>query len=147
MSRLTIGILVSLLLFLGIANSDESYVPTENEEYFGTWINKEYDNEPAWAKWVIKPDGTWKAYGKEDSEEYPSAEGPYTIAEKWTDDSGDVWYKISWTNLLMGYRGYGLIHISNSGSTMEAAYGRSDYPKVIDRTKSWWNYGGIHYKK
>jgi hypothetical protein len=120
-------------------------VPTENEEYYGTWINEEYDGTLTWAKWVINPDGTWASFAETTSMENPKGAGLYILAVKWTDANGDVWYKMSWKNELLEKSGYGLIHISYSGSTMEVAYDPSDYPTKIDNTKSWRRNGGIHH--
>ena len=100
-----------------------------------------------WAKWVIRAYGTWAAYGKADSEEYPHGEGPYTITDKWKDENGDIWYKMKWTNELGFGSGYGLLHISDSGSKMEAAYDMADFPTEIDPAKSWFSYGGIHHRQ
>jgi hypothetical protein len=135
------------MLFANFAHSEEPYVPKDNEEYYGTWINEKYDSKPTWAKWVINPDGTWASYGKSTSEDSLKGEGPYTITAKWTDDKGYVWYKITWKNSLWGTSGYGLICISDSSVKMEAAYAASDYPEKIDSTLSFWQYGGIHYRE
>ena len=147
MIRLISVILFSQFLFANLAYAAEPYVPTENEEYYGTWYNEEYNNRSTWAKWEIKPNGKWASYGLKFMQIFQTAEGPYTIDDKWTDDNGDIWYKITWINDRSKGKGYGLIHISDSGSKMEAAYSPSDHPTKIDRTKPWWEYGGIHYRK
>ena len=147
MNRVITVTLVSLVFFINFAYSEEPYVPKENEEYYGTWVNDEYDNVYTWTKWEIKPDGTWTSYSKVQSEYILVGKGTYTLTAKWKDDKGGIWYKMTNKNDILEVNGYGLLHISDSGSTMEAAYGRSDYPTKIDPKKSFPAYGGIHYKK
>ena len=147
MHRLGIVILISLLLFVSFAHSEEAYVPKNNEELYDIWINKEYDKNAVWAKWVFNPNGTWASYRNSYEEESLSGEGPYKITDKWIGDKGDVWYKMTWENKNFGSSGYGLIHITNYRSTMEGAYSSWEYPIKIDKTITDWRYGGIHYRK
>lgn len=121
------------------------YVPKENEELYGTWVNEEYNSMIINARWDWKSDGNWASYPNTTGE--PNWKGKYSITEKWTDDSGAVWYKMTWKNEIYGKSGYGLIRIGDSGLTMETAFSFSAYPTKIDSTTSLWGYGGIYYRK
>ena len=144
MIRFFTALIVSLFLFANAVQANEPYVPKDKEELYGTWVNKEYANKYINSKWDFNSDGTWASY--RDTVGEPIWAGQYSITEKWTDAEGNIWYKIKWHNKWSGGSGFGLIKISDSGETMEAAYEEGDYPVKIDPTKSFWQYGGIHYK-
>ncbi len=145
MHRLFTAILVSLFLFVSFAHSEESYVPKENEQIYGIWVNEEYNATKVYARWDWNSDGTWAGYPKTTGE--PNQEGPYSITEKWTDAEGNVWYKVKWKNKWIGNTGFGLLKISDSGATIEASYLYTDYPAKIDPNKPFSEYAGIHHRK
>jgi hypothetical protein len=136
---------ISVIWGIQVFGEALAYVPKENEELYGTWVNEEYNSSTAHARWDYNSDGTWASYSWVPAE--PTWKGKYSITGKWTDKSGDVWYKITWVNEGWGTSGYGLIRIGDSGSTMESAYHMNEYPTKIDSTQSFWQYGGIHYRK
>lgn len=140
-----IAILVSLFLFANFVQADEPYVSKENEELYGIWVNKEYDGNYVHSKWNFNSDGTYASY--RDTIGDPVKAGQYSITGKWTDDKDNVWYKITWINKNSGINGFGLLKISNSGETLEAAYSLGDYPEKIDPNRTFWQYGGIHYRQ
>ena len=139
--------ILSIILPFNYAHSGEPYVPKENEEYYGTWVNEEYNNVDTYAKWVINSNGTWAGYDAVWLKDVPSSKGSFKIIAKWKDQNGDVWYKTTWKNETWGQSGYDLIHISDSGSTMEAASYTLDFPTKIDPTKPWPSYLGIHHRQ
>jgi hypothetical protein len=145
MHRLFTAILVSLIIFVSFAHSEEPYVPKENEELYGIWVNQEYNTTTVHARWDWNSDGTWASYPKTTGE--PNWEGPYSITEKWTDAEGNVWYKVKWEDKWLALKGFGLIKISDSGNTIEANYSYGDYPAKIDPNQGFWEYAGIHYRK
>ena len=128
-----IFVLAILIIFGSCATGKKAYVAKENEELYGIWINKKYDVTGELAKRDYNPDGTWAHYLTTTKKE-PEDEGIYTITEKWTDDMGNVWYKLTWEDTGWGRSGYGLIRIGDSGTTLEAAYSWTEYPTELDRT-------------
>jgi len=55
--------------------------------------------------------------------------GEFVITNKWIDSKGNIWYTIIF-KFYVQYN-YGLLKISNSGKTLEYAFG-NEYPKKID---------------
>jgi hypothetical protein len=117
--------LLILLLFLGsCATAKKSYVAEENEEYYGTWVNTDFNDRQ-----IINPDGTFEHYyGKSDK---PRWYGTFTISDKWTDSDGNIWYKTIVTNQV-GVRRYVLNRIDKSRGIWEYIYFSNDYPDELD---------------
>jgi hypothetical protein len=150
-SLLALVLAVTLLTFTGNLLAEEKvYVPIENEELYATWVNEKYDapqsGRAKHARWDYKSDGTWASYYKTGNDN-PAWMGKYSIAEKWTDDKGDVWYKVSFRNETAHVDCYALVCISDSGSTMESAHSLTTHPEKIDRDLPFYYYAGIHYRK
>ena len=145
MIRLLIVILISLILFTDAVQADGPYEPKEKEELYGIWVNEKYNGKPINSMWHYNSDGTWASYIETTGE--PIYGGRYSITGKMTDAEESLWYKIKCENKSDGVIVYGLLKISNSGETLEAAYSMGDYPAKIDPSKSFWQYGGIHYRK
>jgi hypothetical protein len=57
--------------------------------------------------------------------------GPYSIEDKWTDENGNIWYKIEYVTGAFEIL-YDLIKISDSNKTMEIMHGRVGYATEID---------------
>lgn len=142
---------ITFLAFTGNVFAEENvYVPKDNEEIYGTWVNKEYDSEQSnvsrHARWDIKSDGTWASYAKSDNAK-PTWSGTYSIVKKWTD-KGDVWYKITFKNQTYNnINCYAFTCIKDSGSTMESAHSLKTHRTNIDRELPFPDYAGIHYRK
>ena len=142
---------VSLVLFALIQVegwAQTKYVPKENEELYGTWINDKSKNSQHMQKEVITSDG-WKQY-IDMNDTVPHDEGTGRIDSKWTDSAGNVWYKTFSTTTSGTYKGFKdqwLIRISKSGTVLECVYfdvGDFDpklYPTEID-PKYMNNYNG-----
>jgi hypothetical protein len=95
-----IGATVVLLAFIQAQSlAQEKYVPTADEEIYGTWTNKDHFPQ----KVVTGPDG-YKAYNFM-SDSAPIEEGTVTIDSKWTDQDGNVWYKTFGTVTYGTYKG------------------------------------------
>jgi hypothetical protein len=141
-----ISVLAISISASGLAKGEEAYVPTETEEFYGTWVNPEYKPKASSGfsvKLVYNSDGRWEAYNFEDTST-PTWSGSYTIIDKWTDSEGSVWYKVAWETRGGSYGGKNLVKISNSGNTCEVAQSGTDYPTEIDPTHP--NYR-IRYRK
>jgi hypothetical protein len=85
--------LILIVFTLVVATGENGYTPKENEEYYGIWVNPEYNMRTLDAKILIKPDGTFYEYSMTKSDSW-GTKGEYKINEKWTDAEGDIWYKV-----------------------------------------------------
>ena len=132
MNRSITVILISLIFFINFAHSGETYIPNENEELNGTWVNPDYNTSTIAAKIVNNPDGSRVTYGTTDSNVIRSR-GEATIKDKWADAEGNVWYKVVSEYKLGGLSStyYSLIKVSNSGKTLEYVSSRAGYPKEL----------------
>jgi hypothetical protein len=91
-------ILLSLILLAGCG--PRKYTPNPNEEIYGTWTNGKMSAQ----KMVNTADG-WKQYLKiEDTQPYSEWKG--TIASKWTDKEGNIWYRFFGTITAGPYAGF-----------------------------------------
>ena len=121
------------LAFLSLTGNalteEKTYLPKNNEEIYGTWVNTEYNLVAQ--KVVMNPGGTWGWALQANAE--PSMKNTYELKEKWTDSEGNIWYKA----ILESYRGkdYVLVKISNSGNTREVVFDSDEYPTKIDPKK------------
>ena len=90
------------------------------EECWGTWINKDYNEDNAKrAKLILNRGGTFVLYNKE-SDVPPDYSGTVTIEAKWIDSNGNAWYKIILYDNTLDYYWYLLCKLSNSGTILEA---------------------------
>jgi hypothetical protein len=107
MKSMTIAVVVSILL--GIASTSDAqkkfphgfYLPNSNDELYGIWINAENEgkNSFTYQKHQVTNWGYFENYLKV-ADEQPSTRGTFIIADKWSDNQGNIWYKrfvqISW---------------------------------------------------
>ena len=132
-TRTLISILIlvfAVLIVIGnCATGKKVYVAKEDEELYGTWANPDY-NYAAYAtpKFVYHPDGKSEGYIL-DTETHAHWYGEFIVTNKWIDSEGNIWYTIIF-KWYVQYE-YGLLKITNSGKTLEFAYG-NEYPKEID---------------
>lgn len=105
---------------------DMAYIPEDNEELYGTWVNMDrvYPRQK-----LINYPGEWAAFGTVKSEKTDET-GKYKITDKWTDSEGNIWYKTEVSRHVQ--KVYQLDKISNSGKTWEFIFGSSKYPMKID---------------
>lgn len=106
---------------------DPAYIPEDNEELYGTWINMEYHAFPH--PKVTNFPGELAIFGSVKSEK-ANETGKYTITDKWTDSEGNIWYKTEVTFPFQ--KGYRLDKISNYGKTWESVISYSKYPTEIN---------------
>ena len=134
----------AVLITFGSCATGKKAVNTPIEPLYGTWVNTEYNKAfYIYAMCVINPDGTIALYDK-DSSTKPSYIGTYTITKKWTDDEGDIWYKI---HNVIGEGAddlYELCKISDSGSIYEFVTSQDDYPTELDQNSIRYR---IHYRQ
>ena len=105
---------------------------SKKEEYYGTWVNTDYDRSTLAirAKTIHNHDGTLSKYvNTSDTEPYET--GTFTIEDKWTDSEGNIWYKILYTVTGQIISNFELTKISDNGTTLELVYSVIDYPTEI----------------
>ena len=129
-------LVLAVLIINSCATSKKAYIPQDNEELYGTWVNPEYDEKGIMAKWVLKPDGTFDAYSKSNSNRVFEV-GTFSIAAKWSDSNGNVCYKYYKTNMDTGatknpFRYYFLVKIHKDGNKIEELWSSTDYPTEFD---------------
>jgi len=134
-------LIFAVLIFIGnYAIGEDEYVPAENEEIYGTWVNPSYRTgvgELYWAwfaqKMIYKPGGTLEAYDAVADIGHFSAE--YKIIDKWSDSEGNTYYKLytKWGDKTYGQKTvYELHKVSNSGLTLEYINTYDEYPTEFD---------------
>ncbi len=126
-TRTLISVLILIMaVFVLLAGS------SKKEEYYGTWVNTDYDRSTLAirAKTIHNHDGTIIKYvSTSDTEPYEI--GTFTIEDKWTDSEGNIWYKILYTETGQIISKFELSKISDNGTTLELVYSVIDYPTEI----------------
>ena len=142
------AILIFVLAVPQMLFSQQPYVPKENEELYGTWINTDYPGNILGFQQVII-DPVDLSYYYKVAERLPGI-SPYkhTIVEKWTDSEGSIWYKfelISDPDQQPTFY-YDLARISESGTTLEFVEQQTyqGWPTEIDKNHA--NYR-IYYRQ
>jgi len=117
-----------------------NYIPTQDEEIYGTWTNDRTYNLIGFQKTIISADG-WKNYPNI-SDRAPWEEGTSQIDSKWTDDEGNIWYKIFGVangGHVKGAKFQNLTKLSKSATVLEvvarptvAEFDSTNYPARID---------------
>jgi hypothetical protein len=129
-------ILLSVAVFpTSYAKDREFFVPSNNEEIFGTWINTRYSGEQTWAqKYVHYTWGYCEYYSKVDNK-HPAVGwlGTSSLVDKWTDAEGNIWYKefVRYQSNSVGTY-YKLIKISNNGTNLECMWSKRDFSVEAD---------------
>ena len=132
---------IVLSVFLLADWNPGKYVPKENEELYGTWVNKgNYGGEFSPQKEITTAAGVKKFDKISDS--VPLEEYTKLIDSKWTDVEGNIWYKTYGTVTAGFYKGYnwqGIDRLSKGATVWESCFvsvGQFDsayYPTRIDR--------------
>jgi hypothetical protein len=127
-----VSILVVLAFTLSYAEEEKAYVPKDDEEIYGTWVNADYSVGTSGVRLVIGSDGKFAEYGTETSTR-PEWSGTFNLTEKWTDSSGEsIWYKAVFSVDQTQTIYYFLIRISDSGTVIESEFRSITYPTKID---------------
>ena len=120
---------------------ENEFKATENEEFFGTWVNMDYTG--GWPpQMIIFKLGEFDCYSSV-NDKGPMWTAEYRISQKWTDEKGNIWYKHRFKAGAMG-SGFELCKISESGKTLEFIFSQWEYPKEIDINKE--NYRKFYRK-
>jgi hypothetical protein len=86
---LLVIVVVSVVAVYGYG---QNYTTIENEEMYGTWINSKSINTFHIQKMVVVDDD-FKEYGNV-IDSSPRVDVTQQIDSKWTDDTGNLWYKV-----------------------------------------------------
>ena len=112
------------------------------EPLYGTWVNDEYG---AGNKEVLTSDGKGFEYNRGAAQPY--SEYRVTLEEKWTDETGNIFYKgfAKWSgypyNESKARKWYFLYRINAAGDTLEVVVSPSDYPTEVSKVGgSYWIY-------
>ena len=90
---LIVGASIVLLVLIQIGGwAQTKYVPKENEELYGTWINQGTPRKFSYIPKQLLLPNAFGNYSKV-SDSNPFEEGTFEIVSKWTDSEGNVWFK------------------------------------------------------
>jgi beta-lactamase regulating signal transducer with metallopeptidase domain len=135
-------LMISMVLLLSVAvlpasyaKDREFYVPTQDEEIYGTWINTEYSGDLTYEqKYVQYSWGYFESYSKVGSKTPVNVNtGTSTLVDKWTDTGGNIWYKEYVRCQVYGGL-YQIVKISDNGDTLEYMWANVDFPFEADLT-------------
>ena len=122
-SRCALAIAVGVSVLALATCAPAKYVPTANEEIYGTWTNPHPSAAtPRFEKIVCAPSG-YKGYELVTSTTVVQ-ECSWQIASKWKDSQGNIWYKIFRKNIggtfgNLGYSAAELYKLGNSATVLE----------------------------
>jgi hypothetical protein len=140
----SVPVLMAAVLIVSCATTP-FYVAKEDEEIFGTWVNRSYSYTIAGSddyaltlgnyaqKIITRNDGTYEVHmGVGDI--VPQFKFQYTITEKWTDSDFNIWYRIvsQYHSEYTERTRLGLNKISDTGRTWEFVVSEDDYPTQLD---------------
>ena len=121
------------------------YVPRNNEEIYGTWVNMTYPGTSRMypQKIVMHFWGEWEEYREATDENF--ATGTFVLVDRWTDSEGNIWYKdyIRMRNDINPT--FELDKISKDGTVWEYVFGNHDFP-TADNMNSTNPYYRIFYR-
>ena len=133
-------LMIGMVLLLSVAvlpasyaKDKEFYVPSQDEEIYGTWINTEYSGDLSYEqKYVQYSWGYFESYSKVGSKSPVNVNtGTSTLVDKWTDAGGNIWYKE-----YVRFQGFGacyqIVKISDDGNTQEYMWASVDFPVEAD---------------
>jgi hypothetical protein len=110
-------VLLALTLLAGYSYG-QSYTPSPNEVFYGTWVNEKMYPQ----KMVKRSDGSYDDYATV-SDTTPFRGGRYEIFKKWTDSEGNVFYETYDTfSFGIHLKTQNLWRVSKSGTLLEMTY-------------------------
>ena len=110
------------------------YVPAVGEEFFGTWVNPELRSPVYARKLRCYACGLIEWYNEVDGTVY-DGRGTSTVVEKWTDETGNIWYRNfeRWAlEDAYGSTVYNLLRVSSDGQTLEFVWAGTGWPNPAD---------------
>jgi len=137
-TRRIVLILILVLAVLIIAGSCATRkkaisIEEASEIRSGKWVNESYTDPLV----VVYPDGRFEQY-YDLQQERLAVSGISEIYESWRDSEGVLWYRAHYQNSV-GWEGYVLGKISNSGNTLEGIETTNN--QIIDE----WKIGKVGY--
>jgi hypothetical protein len=108
------------------------YVPSYDEEIWGTWVNTAHSGGPYFPQKVVN--NYWGSIDifMKATDPAPSFRGAHTLVEKWKDREGNIWYKLYWRDNGGPSIYYEIDRISNNGSTFEFCFDTREFPMEDD---------------
>jgi hypothetical protein len=124
------------------------YVPKQNEEIYGIWVNKDYTTVQFRypQKIEILFWGYWEEYDKV-TDDTSIIQGTITLVDRWIDSDGNICYKTYWMFGESKYDDFYLYKISKDRSTMESIYNSYKWPIEADMNKDSPNYRMYYRQK
>jgi hypothetical protein len=111
------------------------YVPSRNEELYGTWVNPKYrgESEGSEQKFVTYNWGYSEGFLKV-ADKNPIERWTFIIVDKWTDTDGNIWYKVfnQEAGPLSGSTWFTLNKLSENGTVMQFIVDYGKFPTEID---------------
>ena len=123
---------MKILLLLALCSSllifaTNSY--SESDEICCTWVNTNYTSGNPPQKLIFSFDGTFASYNTKNTND-ALKRGMYSIAKKWQDSDGNIWYQIKMQDPNSETR-YKLAKISDDGKVLEFICKTDKYPVDI----------------
>ena len=120
-------------------------IPAYDEPFYGTWVNTRYagSNWKTTQKLIHSNWGYGEVFKKADDKD-PSTRFTFILVEKWTDATGNTWYRE--LEQFSAGRNYFLCRISRDGRTLERIMRTSGFPAESDMGPGYPNYW-IYYRK
>jgi hypothetical protein len=146
-TRVLVAGLLSLAFLAVVPGfAQQSYkfqIPTDNEPFFGTWVNTDY----AGTTWKTAQKFVYYYWGdaegfKKAADETPFSKFNFILVEKWADAKGNTWYRE--LEQAKGVRNFGLCRVSKDGKTLEQIFRSSGFPAEGDMGPSYPNYYLFH---
>ena len=133
-----------LLLVIILLSALPVLLAANAEEYWGTWVNRDYNADDAKvAVLILKPDGSFAQYNRK-SDPAPFSTGTIAIKDKWTDSKGSIWYKVTFSLDHLAVTNDHIMKLSDSGITLEFLRHTSEIPAEMDPSN--FNYRIMHRK-
>jgi hypothetical protein len=142
--RIILGISITAFLLTGCASQpapeitphalfvpEQFYVPEAQEELYGSWVVTKTHQTIVYPKMVIHPWGLVELFESTSSTSY-AWRGSSTIAQKWTDEAGNIWYKEFFRFSMKGFyagHAYNLLRISADSRILESIFGNVGWPE------------------
>jgi len=124
-------LLVAIFVCLNSFGDDKEkygfYVPRDNEEIYGTWVNTTYPGSIEYKQKIVMDFwGDWETYAKATDETFDN--GTFILVDRWTDSEGNIWYKEFVRQRNNPFPSFELDKISKIGTVWEYVFSYKDFP-------------------
>ena len=119
-------LLIALIISLSFTVTNSN---SESDEICCTWVNTSYTSGEPPQKLIFSFDGTFASYNTKKTND-ALKRGMYSIAKKWQDLEGNIWYQIKMEGPKSETK-YQLAKISDDGKVLEFICKTDKYPAEI----------------